>query len=237
MTEASFADSYTSRRQEITQYFDRTAAAAWSRLTSEAPLGRIRRSVRAGRDAMRNVLLGCLPNDLRGRRILDAGCGTGSFAVAAAQRGATVVAVDLSPTLISLARERTPTCFDGGSIEFRADDMRNTNLGRFDHVVAMDSLIHYCIGDSIELLAILASQCDRSLLFTFVPRTPALAAMHSIGRLFPRGDRAPDVVPVTERNLRREIAGATPLTGWQSERTQRIASGFYTSQALELVRR
>ena len=37
--------SYLDRRAEIATYFDRTAAAAWARLTSDAPVGRIRATV------------------------------------------------------------------------------------------------------------------------------------------------------------------------------------------------
>jgi SAM-dependent methyltransferase len=100
--------TYEQRRGQIEDYFDRTAAAAWEKLTSDAPVGRIRASVRAGRDEMRNTLLSWLPADLSGKRVLDAGCGTGAFAVEAARRGAQVVAIDLSPTLVNLARERLP---------------------------------------------------------------------------------------------------------------------------------
>jgi magnesium-protoporphyrin O-methyltransferase len=78
--------SYANRRNQIETYFDRTAADAWAKLTSTAPVGRIRATVRAGRDRMRNTLLGRLPNDMRGLRLLDAGCGTGAFAVEAARR-------------------------------------------------------------------------------------------------------------------------------------------------------
>ena len=59
--------------------------------------------MRAGRDRMRATLLGWLPADLRDARLLDAGCGTGALAVEAARRGADVVAIDLSPTLVELA--------------------------------------------------------------------------------------------------------------------------------------
>ena len=45
------------RRGEIETYFDRTAVEAWARLTSDAPVGRIRATVRAGRDRMRATLL------------------------------------------------------------------------------------------------------------------------------------------------------------------------------------
>ena len=100
------SSTYADRKGQIETYFDRTAVDAWARLTSDAPVGRIRASVRAGRDAMRANLLSWLPQDLRGRRVLDAGCGTGALAVEAAARGAEVLAIDLSPTLVDLARER-----------------------------------------------------------------------------------------------------------------------------------
>ena len=159
--------SYKQRRSEIEHYFDRTAVDAWSRLTSDAPVGRIRATVRAGRDRMRATLLSWLPEDLRGRRILDAGCGTGAFAVEAARRGAEVVAVDLSPKLVSLARERLPQSLDDGSIDFRVGDMCDAGLGTFDHVVAMDSLIHYGPDDAVDALAGIARKTRRSILFTF----------------------------------------------------------------------
>ena len=98
--------SYQTRRDEIETYFDRTAADAWAALTSDAPVSRIRRTVRRGRDAMRETLMSWLPEDLTGSTLIDAGCGTGTLAIEAAQRGAEVVAVDLSPTLVNLARER-----------------------------------------------------------------------------------------------------------------------------------
>ena len=59
---------YQTRRGEIETYFDRTAVDAWARLTSTAPVGRVRATVRAGRDAMRATLLSWLPEDLTGRR-------------------------------------------------------------------------------------------------------------------------------------------------------------------------
>jgi magnesium-protoporphyrin O-methyltransferase len=66
--------TYQERRGQIENYFDRTAAAAWAKLTSDAPVGRIRATVRAGRDRMRSTLLSWLGDDLTGQRILDAGC-------------------------------------------------------------------------------------------------------------------------------------------------------------------
>ena len=229
--------TYQRTRGQLETYFDRTAADAWARLTSTAPVSRIRATVRAGRDRMRTVLLDALPLDLRGRRILDAGCGTGALAIEAARRGASVVAIDLSPTLVSIAHERRPEIHGEGSIEFRVGDMSDPALGRFDHVVAMDSLIHYESEDIVGVLAGLAARTTHSMVFTFAPQTPPLMVLHAVGRLFPRGDRAPAIVPVSEATLRRRIAAHPQLTGWGCGRTERISSGFYKSQAMELERR
>ena len=98
--------SYIARRGQLETYFDRTAVEAWSRLTSDAPVSKIRATVRAGRNDMRQTILDYLPQDLTGARLLDAGCGTGALAVEAARRGADVVAVDLSPKLVGLAQDR-----------------------------------------------------------------------------------------------------------------------------------
>jgi len=228
--------SYTERRGQIETYFDRTAVQAWARLTSDAPVSGIRATVRAGRERMRGTLLSWLPDDLSGLRLLDAGCGTGALAVVAAQRGAQVLAIDLSPTLVDLARERQPSITGGGAIDFRSGDMLDEALGHFDYVVGMDSLIHYQAADAVRVLAGLAQRTRTGLLFTFAPSNPALVAFRAVGKLFPRGDRAPSIVPVSEKALHRRLDADTGLQGWTRGRTQRVASGFYTSQALELVK-
>lgn len=227
--------AWQERRSELETYFDRTAVEAWKRLTSDAPVGRIRATVRAGRERMRATLLSWLPSDLRGARLLDAGCGTGALAVEAARRGADVVAIDVSPTLVALGRERMPRELGAGSIELRIGDMLDPGLGRFDHVIAMDSLIHYELRDAVTALAGLAARTTDSVLFTFAPRTGPLAVMHAVGRLFPRGERAPAIVPVAEPALCELLAGDPGLARWHLARRERIVSGFYTSQAMELA--
>ena len=228
---------YLERRTELETYFDRTAAAAWSRLTSDAPVGRIRATVRAGRDEMRNTLLSWLPQDLRGARLLDAGCGTGALSIDAARRGADVVAVDISPTLIAIASDRLPVDISPRAIRFIAGDMLDPTLGKFDFVVAMDSVIHYQPTDAAGIFASFAARTLHSLLVTFAPKTPALALMHTVGRAFPRENRAPAIEPVTEQYLKRLIADHPDLEDWAFGRSRRVASGFYKSHALELLRR
>ncbi|MEO1650995.1 MAG: magnesium protoporphyrin IX methyltransferase, partial [Pseudomonadota bacterium] len=58
---------YQERRSQLAQYFDRTAFEAWRRMTSDAPLSRVRTTVREGREMMRATLLERLPEDLAGK--------------------------------------------------------------------------------------------------------------------------------------------------------------------------
>lgn len=229
-------NSYQAKRSQLLTYFDRTAVEAWKRLTADdEEVSGIRATVRAGRNRMRDTLLGWLPEDLTGKRVLDAGCGTGASAVELARRGAEVLAVDISPNLVQLAAERMPNDLQG-SIDFRVGDMLDPEFGRFDAVIAMDCLIHYQPADCVRALAELGRRVDGSILFTFAPRTALLTMMHATGKLFPRADRAPMIEPVRERKLTTMIESSPELADWTVGRTERVNSTFYISQALELRR-
>lgn len=227
---AAPSPSFVARRAALEEYFDRTAQKAWLDLTSDAKVSGVRATVRAGRERMRATLLGWLPADLRGARVLDAGCGTGALAIEIARRGAEVVAVDIASGLVDAARQRTPT---GLVIDWRTGDFADSALGHFDMVVAMDSLIHYRAADLVSAVAGLGARAN-SVLFTFAPRTTLLAVMHATGKLFPRGNRSPAIEPVAEAWLRSALAAALP--GRPLNAGARIASGFYTSHALMVGR-
>jgi magnesium-protoporphyrin O-methyltransferase len=225
--------SYYTRRDQLQTYFDRTAVEAWRRLNSDEPLGRIRATVRAGRNEMREALAAWLPADLQGATVLDAGCGAGAMATELAARGAKVVAVDVSPTLLALARARAPARLD---IDWRVGDMLDPSLGHFDYVVAMDSLIHYSGGDIARALANLARRTASAMLFTVAPSTPLLTVMHALGRCFPRGDRAPAIAPISTERLAQAIRHCEALADWRMARVRRVTRGFYISQAMEALR-
>lgn len=231
------SQTYDARRGRLETYFDRTAVDAWEKLTSDAPVSGIRATVRAGRDTMRANLLARLPEDMTGMTLLDAGCGTGALSLIAASRGAKVTATDISPNLIEIAKTRAAEIAPGNSIDFRAGDMLDPALGGFDYVVAMDSLIHYKAGDIIAMLSKMAERTSRAIIFTFAPRTPALMTMHTAGLLFPRADRAPAIEPVAEKTLAKLIGTTPELADWDVAYTERVSSGFYKSQAMEITRR
>ena len=217
--------SYDATKARVETYFDRTATQIWERLTSDAPVSRIRRTVRAGRDRMREIMLSRLPADLSGARVLDAGCGTGAMTAALAARGAEVVAVDIAPALIDIAARRLPSDH-AGRVQFVAGDMLDEGLGRFDHVVAMDSLIYYGATDIVTALDRLGRRTATSVIFTVAPRTPFLMTFWTLGRLFPRADRSPTMIPHAPGRLARATSGRV-------SRVERVTSGFYISECLE----
>lgn len=216
--------TYDATLARVTGYFDGTATQTWERLTSDAPVSRIRATVRAGRDAMRELMLSRLPSDLRGARILDAGCGTGAATAELAARGANVVAVDVSAKLVALAAARLDPAL-APRVHFRTDDMLDPRLGHFDAVFAMDSLIYYTEDDLRRALRGLAVRAGQTV-FTVAPRTPLLMAMWHLGRIFPRDDRSPRMIPQDWRRLRRGLPGIG-CAG-------RVARGFYISDCLEM---
>ena len=144
------SEVYEDRRAQLAEYFDQTAVEHWRQLTSETKVSRVRESVRAGRATMQQHLLSWLPADLTGARVLDAGCGTGTLSAAVARRGATVVGVDLSPQLIEVAERQRPREVAPERLSFSSGDMLAEALGEFDYIVAMDSLIHYRLDDTLD---------------------------------------------------------------------------------------
>lgn len=67
-------------------------------------------------DSCISPLLNAL-GDLRGRRVLDVGCGPGHSTAEAARRGGTLVGMDLAPQMVTLAAQLWP------SIDFRVGNL------------------------------------------------------------------------------------------------------------------
>lgn len=222
--------TYGATRDRVEAYFDRTATKTWERLTSDAPVSGIRQTVREGRDRMRAIMLAQLPADLTGRRVLDAGCGTGGMTEELAYRGADVVAIDISPALIEIAAKRLPEGL-APRVTFTSGDMLSADLGQFDHVMAMDSMIYYTAPDLGRALAHLCPRVRESIVFTVAPRTAFLMAFWGLGKLFPRSDRSPTMIPHNLKHLSRETTrqGATGSI----REVERVSRGFYISTCLE----
>jgi ubiquinone/menaquinone biosynthesis C-methylase UbiE len=83
-----------------------------------------------------NPVLFELMGDVKGKRVLDAGCGEGYLSRLMAKKGATVTAVDFAPIMLEIAMERTPVQMD---IDFRHGNLEHLDLfndGLFDLAVS-----------------------------------------------------------------------------------------------------
>jgi len=80
-----------------------------------------------------------LIGDVKGKKILDVGCGTGRFTNILTRMGAKVTAIDPSPEMISYAKRQFKEC------RFEIGDIKNMRFpdDSFDVVVAMRVLIHF----------------------------------------------------------------------------------------------
>ena len=221
--------SYQRTRARVETYFDKTATKTWERLTSDAPVSGIRATVRAGRDEMRGLILDQMPANLTGCRVLDAGCGTGALAQELAGRGAEVVAIDISPSLIEIAETRTPRHLKR-LISYLSGDMTDEALGAFDYVCAMDSMIYYDDAQIGSILAQLSRRVSGKIIFTLPPKTPLLMAMWRVGKLFPRADRSPAMVPHSAKSIAMAAKAAKANGSLQDITT--VKSGFYFSTLL-----
>ena len=77
--------------------------------------------------------------NLHGRRVLEVASGTGHLAEQAVARGATVVGVDVAPTMVALARQRVPgaTFHEGDAEALPFEDEQ------FDVVLCGFGLLHF----------------------------------------------------------------------------------------------
>jgi len=87
-----------------------------------------------------------------GRRLLDAGCGTGKSFLPFLERGYEVCACDLSPAMAALAAEKA-----GGRARVEVHDMRSLpRLGAFDLICCLDDGVNYLQSEH-DLAAAFAS--------------------------------------------------------------------------------
>ena len=224
-------NTYLAKRARLENYFNEVSSDAWGKLTSNEPVSFVRQLVREGREKMQLAIMEKLPKDLTGLRVLDAGCGTGALSRMLDERGAEVVGVDISDKLIEVAKNRSGS---NSNIEYFSGDMKEESFGNFDYIIAMDSLIHYSTEDVMSSLVDFSKRTNISVLFTIIPSTFVLRTKLHLGKLFPKSERSPEVVPIGRGQLRRLEALDVDAS---LEKIKRIKSFFYVSEAWELANR
>ena len=78
-----------------------------------------------------------------GARVLDLGCGVGRWSRLLAARGADVTGIDLSPTMVAIARRRTESAGLSGRCRFLVQDLTQLEAdGPYDLVLGVTVLQH-----------------------------------------------------------------------------------------------
>jgi 2-polyprenyl-3-methyl-5-hydroxy-6-metoxy-1,4-benzoquinol methylase len=133
-TEARFFDEWAARAGDTTKPVDPRTLARYG---ARSPRRRFNKEFRFR-------LLG----DLRGRRVLDVGCGDGSNAVLLAKLGADVTGIDVSPKAIELAKRRAEINGVAERTTFVCQPLEQTIFGAasFD-VIWGDAVLHHLIGE------------------------------------------------------------------------------------------
>ena len=165
-----------------------------------------------------------------GMRLLDVGCGWGSFAIHAAKNyGVTVTGVTLSPSQAELAREKVAQAGLSEQVEIRVADYRELPGGSFDAIVSIGMSEH--VGES---------QIDNYAKTLFgLLRPGGVLLNHAIAALDPEYDSLDDefsmryvfpdgeALPLSRVQLAVERAGfhVNHVEGFREDYARRCVSG------------
>jgi SAM-dependent methyltransferase len=144
-----------------------------------------------------------LGGDVRGKRVLDVGCGGGENAVALARQGAHVIALDRSTAQLHLARTRTDA--SEVRVEFHESDAADLAFLRADSI------------DLAFAIGVLGEIEDIDRLFRQVHRVlrPGAAFVcaydHPVALTVGRDDGGPGALPLGRLEVRRSYFDPAPL--------------------------
>lgn len=169
---------------------------------------------------------------LRGRALLDVGCGGGILSEALAARGAVVTGIDLAATAIAAAREHAGEA--GLAIDYRvvsAEQLAEEAPARFDVLTCMELLEHLPDPAALVAACVRLVRPGGWLFFGTLNRTPeayalAVVAAEYVLKLLPRGthDYARFIRPA-------ELAAWLRGAGAEVVRIQGLAYNPLTRQA------
>lgn len=145
-----------------------------------------------------------LLGDLKGKRILDVGCGMGENAILLAARGAHVTGVDISPRSIEAAKRLAARTSVEGTAEFLCGPLETIDFpaASFD-VIWGDGVLHHVLHDLDRILRRLVLFAREGATFLISEPVDRVPGMRRIRLLLPiEVDGTPDERPLVEAELR-----------------------------------
>jgi 2-polyprenyl-3-methyl-5-hydroxy-6-metoxy-1,4-benzoquinol methylase len=144
-----------------------------------------------------------LLGNLRGKRVLDVGCGEGSNSVLMAKYGARVTGVDISPGFIEVCKQRAQLDGVEFQTEFLCSPLETVNLATesFD-IIWGDGILHHVIPELDTVLHQLMRWAKPGALFVFsepVSRAPWLRKLRKGVPI--HTDATPDERPLEKAEL------------------------------------
>jgi 2-polyprenyl-3-methyl-5-hydroxy-6-metoxy-1,4-benzoquinol methylase len=157
----------TARLAQEAEFFDRWADARRLEPVDPAVLERYRRPRGLSPKEYCFQLLG----DLRGKSVLDVGCGEGEDAMILAKLGATVTGLDVSPGAIALAKQRAELNGVSDRTRFVCAALTAGELPpRSFDVIWIDNVLHHVLDDLEKTVrALLASAKPGALVLCIEP--------------------------------------------------------------------
>ena len=148
--------------------------------------------------------------DLRGRRVLELGCGDGETSVRLARAGASVVAIDISPEMIGVARQRAAQAGFADAIETRATSGEDLDFPdhSFDAVYGHSILHHLNLDVSMPHIARMLKPGGLAAFLEPLDHNPLI---NGFRRLTPNR-RTPTEKPLSFRQL---ASVASHFSGWE----------------------
>jgi 2-polyprenyl-6-hydroxyphenyl methylase/3-demethylubiquinone-9 3-methyltransferase len=167
-----------------TAKFDRLAARWWDPEGESRPLHDLN-PVRLGYIADRT--------NLKGARALDVGCGGGILSESLARAGANVIAIDLAPAVLDIARLHLHE--SGVAVDYRETSVEALAAGMpaaFDVIACMEMLEHVPDPGSVIRACATLLKPGGSLFVSTLNRTPlafgaAILGAEHVLKLLPRG--------------------------------------------------
>src|SRR5260370_1364226 len=195
----SMADQPLKERQERwrdeASFFDKTAAGIDLRPIDPLALARYRGPLRRRfNKEYRLLLLG----DLRGKKVLDVGCGEGTNSILLAKLGAAVTGIDISPKSIEIAGKRAEINQVDGSCRFVCSPLETAELEShaFD-IIWADAILHHIIPELPLVLGKLTQWAKPDALMVFSEPVNFNRTLRRIRFMIPvKTDVTPDERPL-----------------------------------------